>query len=229
MSLLPHADRVPNEVPGGSGRPIRGVVLIGGHSSRMGRPKSEIEYRPGVSATRRAVDLLSKVCDGVYLSLRPGQEVPGDVTDIPRVTDRYVGVGPIGGILSALETDPNAAWFTLGCDMPLLRDADVTVLAARRDEGAIATSAIAAPARSAASAGYDERGVSAAEPEPLCTIWEPRARNPLHAALSRGERSPRRVLLVGPTNLVELSDPTVLFNVNTPTDRNSIAVATIPN
>jgi molybdopterin-guanine dinucleotide biosynthesis protein A len=214
----------------------------------MGRPKSGIEYAPGVSATRQAVDVLSTVCDGVYLSVRSDQEVPEDVADVPRIDDRYVGIGPMGGILSALETDREAAWLTVACDMPFLRGSDLAMLVAGRDEGAIATSATvavgyrdaAARPDAAMTGGRDAPGHPKAParrpapahpgaparrpaPEPLCTIWEPRAREALLAALDRGISSPRRVLAAGPVCLVELPDPMALFNANTPDERVQVA------
>jgi molybdopterin-guanine dinucleotide biosynthesis protein A len=197
--------------------PLRGLVLVGGKSTRMGRDKSGIEYRNGVSAARRSVNILAAVCDTVSLAVRRGQHVPDDVAGVPRIEDRFVDFGPAGAILTALHHDPTAAWLTVGCDMPLLGEDDVQELVAHRDPFKIATSA--------AGPGYARMREEAFSPdgkvllpEPLCSIWEPRSRGRIFSFFQEGVTAPRWMLRNGAVKMVELSNTWATYNANTPED-----------
>lgn len=179
--------------------PLSGLVLAGGHSRRMGRDKSTLEYG-GQPQWQRAMSLLQGFCSEVYLSTRPGQELPAGV---PCLTDRFLDFGPIGGLLTALHSRPGTAWLVLACDLPLVDTAVLQHLVDGRRPLAPAT-AYADPATGL--------------PEPLCTIWEPRMRARLHRFLAEGIHCPRKALIRSPIALLDLQPVDALMNINTPGD-----------
>src|SRR5579859_4577942 len=92
---------------------MKGLVLVGGLSERMGQPKALMEFE-GKPLYRRAIDLLTPVCSSVYLAAREGQSF-----DVPVIyDDAFKSIGPASGLLSAHHTYRDT-WFVLACDFPL--------------------------------------------------------------------------------------------------------------
>jgi molybdopterin-guanine dinucleotide biosynthesis protein A len=185
--------------------PVVGLVMVGGRSSRMGRDKCAIETPEGVSAARRTVDLLSRVCDRVCVSARQDQSLPADVASVPRIDDRFLDLGPVGGILTSLYREPRSAWLVVGCDLPLLKTQDLQYLLSQRDPFKVATAF-------AVGDGEDLR------PEPLCAVWEPRSRGRILSYLQEGAGQPRWILRNGAVHLVQAENPNATYNANTPAD-----------
>ena len=158
--------------------PLYGLVLLGGHSSRMGRDKALVIYhdRPQGLA---AFDRLSAVCERVFLSCRAKQlEEPAFAETfraMPLILDTYGNIGPLAGLLSAMETYSPAAWLVLACDMPLVNDAVMGALLSRRDPAKWAT-----VFKSVAS-NSDKPAF-----EPLCAIYEPVCLPAFQAAAREG-------------------------------------------
>ena len=88
---------------------IFGLVLAGGKSRRMGQDKALLR-REGRSQLAHAVDLLGAVTDRVYVSARADQADEPERARYEQVVDRYRGIGPVAGILSAMDEHPGAAW-----------------------------------------------------------------------------------------------------------------------
>jgi molybdopterin-guanine dinucleotide biosynthesis protein A len=179
---------------------LNGLVLSGGKSLRMQADKGGINYH-GKSQRAYVFEQLSAICDEVFISVRDDQQT---AEGLPAITDRFVDLGPYGGILSALQSNPNAAWLTVACDLPYLTEGTLNYLTANRNPSKIAT------------AFLDSDGQF---PEPLITIWEPRAYPVLLQFLSQGYSCPRKVLIN--TDIELLSAPAVdeLRNVNHPEER----------
>jgi molybdopterin-guanine dinucleotide biosynthesis protein MobB len=180
-----------------SDRPLLGLVLSGGRSERMGTDKAELRL-----GTRSQLDeacaLLEGVCAEVLVSCRQEQSASPSRAGKRLLLDRFAGFGPLGGILTAMHTRPEAAWFVLACDLPFLDQELVSDLHQARDGLRLAT----------AYAGTD--GL----PEPLCTIWEPHALPRLHQFLGLGIGCPRKILLGSRIRLVQAKHPERLENVN---------------
>ena len=178
--------------------PLHGLVLTGGCSTRMGRDKAQLGYG-GVGQVDRALALLGEVCGEVFVSCRAEQaEAPGRQWR-PQIHDILVDQGPVGGILSALQARPDAAWLVLACDLPYLNAATLRALVAGRQPFRFAT----------AFRGHQ------ALPEPLCTIYEPKCRPRFWQFMALGHTYPRQLLVHSPVALLE--DPgATLSNVNTP-------------
>ncbi|MBC7659526.1 MAG: molybdopterin-guanine dinucleotide biosynthesis protein B [Chitinophagaceae bacterium] len=183
-------------------RPLHGLVLAGGLSSRMGRDKSLLPYE-GRPQALRALDLLQSLEIPAFLSLRAEQWSEEARASLPIITDQFLGLGPFSGILSAMQSAPNAAWLVLACDLPLLQSPVVKHLIAMRQPQKLATA---------------YRSVSDGLPEPLCAIYEPAMRMRLLEALGLGLSCPRKVLLNTASVILDPIDSLALTNVNTPDD-----------
>jgi len=181
--------------------PLRGLVLAGGKSERMGEDKGMIKYH-GKPQRLYIAEQLSPLCDSIHLSVRKGQEPLSDVWST--ITDTFIGLGPYGALLSAFREDPDAAWLAVACDLPHLDKSTLQQLVDRRDASRVAT-AFYSPAT-----GF---------PEPLLTIWEPRAYPVLLQFLAQGYSCPRKVLINTDIKILQVEDDKVLRNANTPEEK----------
>ena len=184
--------------------PLRGLVLAGGLSQRMQTDKGRLSYRPDGREQREvAAALLAEVCQDVFVSCRAEQatELPAGLQPLP---DTFLGLGPLGGILSAFRKDPNAAWLVLACDLPFLTADVLRQLVAGRQPSCLAT-AFQSP-------GNDF-------PEPLITIFEPRAYSELLRFLGLGYSCPRKMLINSDVEILPTPTGDALRNVNTPAER----------
>lgn len=183
--------------------PLYGLVLAGGKSQRMGQDKGLIDYH-GLPQRAYMAQLLEDVCERVFYSTRPGQgDLPADAV----IADTFTGLGPYGAILSAFRTFPDVAWFVVACDLPLVDSAALAHLVQQRRSGSLAT-----------AFHNPETGW----PDPLMTIWEPRAYGALLTFLSQGYSCPRKVLINGDAHVVPLPDARWLWNANSPDEKEQI-------
>jgi len=113
-----------------------GAVLAGGESRRMGRDKAEIviDGEPLLARTARTLlEVFGEVL--VVGGERAASGLPPGVRALP---DERPGLGPVGGIATALASSSNDMVFVCACDMPLLDTKAVSALvdAALRARGA---------------------------------------------------------------------------------------------
>ncbi|NCD71095.1 NTP transferase domain-containing protein [Mucilaginibacter agri] len=176
--------------------PVNGLILAGGKSTRMQGDKGSIAYH---GKTQRAYmyDMLSELCGKVYLS-------DNVETVYDTIEDTFIGLGPLGGILSAMQTDPNVAWLTVACDLPYLTIETLNLLIKRRNPSKLAT------------AFWDSEGKF---PEPLITIWEPRAYAVMLQFLAQGYSCPRKILINTDVELLTAPNVSEFRNINTPEER----------
>ncbi len=179
--------------------PLHGLVLAGGLSTRMHRDKGLLQYH-GQAQREYAAGLLARYCRQVYLSCRPDQ-APEPGSPFPLLPDTFTGLGPKGGILSALRHQPDAAWLVVACDLPLLDDQTLHFLVTHRDPSRVAT------------AFLDPEGKF---PEPLVTIYEPRSYPVLLQMLGLGYSCPRKTLINHDVALLRAPNAKALTNVNEP-------------
>lgn len=178
---------------------LKGLVLAGGQSLRMGHDKGAVNWH-GTEQRYHIADMLGAVCSEVYISCRTDQKQAID-THYQLLEDTFTGLGPFGAILSAFRHDPDSAWLIVACDLPLLDKPALQYLAGNRDTSALAT------AYKNESEGF---------PEPLITIWEPKAYQRLLAYLAQGYSCPRKVLINSDIKLLDPINADALTNVNTP-------------
>lgn len=100
---------------------IGGVVLCGGRSSRMGRPKAWLPVGDEVML-QRVVRVLRAVVSPVVVVAAPGQDVPALPDDVDITRDEVEGKGPLGGLAAGLAAigDSADAVYLSACDVPLL-------------------------------------------------------------------------------------------------------------
>src|SRR5437870_12318103 len=103
---------------------VAGIVLCGGESMRMGRPKAWLPFA-GELLLPRVVRVLSEVVSPIVVGAAPERDLPTLPYDVTNVRDDEKGRGPLQGLatgLAALQTRA-AAVFVSSCDVPLLRPA----------------------------------------------------------------------------------------------------------
>ena len=188
---------------GAAAAPLYALVLAGGHSTRMQRDKAALAYA-GRTQLERAVELVERFVERVYVSVRPDQTEDPLRARFAQIVDTGEATGPIAGILAAQARFPEAAWLVLACDLPLLDGGTLEhLLRSRRPERQ-------ATAYRSSHGGHD--GL----PEPLCAIYEPSSREALRAHVAAGHDCPRKFLIRSDTGLLDQPDPGALDNVNTP-------------
>jgi molybdopterin-guanine dinucleotide biosynthesis protein A len=111
-----------------SGQPMRdatAVVLAGGKSSRMGRPKSLLPF-DGEPLIVQIVRALKQIFAETVVVAAPDQELP----DLPAVLvrDEVAYQGPVGGIYYGLKAAGGEFCFVTSCDVPFINSALISHL-----------------------------------------------------------------------------------------------------
>jgi molybdenum cofactor guanylyltransferase len=184
-----------------------GFILAGGRSSRMGRDKAALEI-DGVTMLDRAIDLLQSIGVSVTVVGLPA-EFERRASQVPVIADEWPGMGPLGGIATALRQTP-ATWnLVIACDMPYLTAEWLRFLLQRTKT----SSADAILSRS-------ERG-----PEPVCAVYHRRAESAIRESLQQGKLRVTGVVATLKTDYVERedwkafdSDGLLFKNMNQPAD-----------
>lgn len=176
---------------------LHGLIMAGGSSTRMGQDKSVLEYH-GKPQREFLLELMAPLSKEVFVSCKASQQMtPG----LPVITDRFDGIGPMAGLLSAFQQKPDSAWLCVAVDLPYLSRLSLDALIRYRDPTKVATAFMNGDAE---------------HPEPLVTIWEPKAYPRLLLALSEGITCPRKVLINSDVRLLQAPDERELINANDP-------------
>ncbi len=183
-------------------KPVYGLVLAGGQSRRMGQDKALL-VRNGQSQLAHMVDLLSDVVDRVYVSARQDQTEDPERSRFDLIVDSYDNMGPVAGILSAMEQHPEADWLVVACDLPNIDRATIDFLLRHRS-GEHPFTAF--------------RSVHDDLPEPLCALYAAGSDALLRQFVEDGMFCPRKMLIRSDTQLLQQPNPQSLDNVNTPDD-----------
>jgi molybdenum cofactor guanylyltransferase len=170
------------------------LILIGGKSSRMGTDKSLLNYH-GKPQREYLFNLAQKFCKEVCFSCREEQKFSEKT-----VIDKYAELGPISGILSAFAHDKNTAWLVLACDMPLINEKAFEILIKHRNIEKVATTFF-----------NNENNA----PDPLFTIYEPKAADLLLEYIKSGNKSPKMFLQNADIQLIKSEKNDFLKNINT--------------
>ena len=183
---------------------VAGIILAGGRSSRMGRPKATMPIH-GKALLRHVLDRARPQVATLTIS----SNLPLDVSE-PVLADPMPGFpGPLAGVLAGLEwaaclPERPTLLATFPCDTPAIPDHLVARLLAARTEQC-ADVAVA---------------TSGGRVHPVCALWPVSLGPDVRAELLRGERGVWR--LVQGYRVAEVSFPfeglDPFFNVNTPDD-----------
>jgi molybdopterin-guanine dinucleotide biosynthesis protein A len=187
---------------------VGGIILCGGQSKRMGKPKAWLPIG-GEIMLPRVVRLLSEAVLPIVVVAAPEQDLPPLPGDVKIVRDEEKGRGPLQGLaagLAALQGSAEAA-FASSCDVPFLRPAFV-----RRMIELLGARQICVPHVGA----YHH---------PLAAVYRVEVLDAVRTLLSEDRLRPVFLFDAAPTRVVqaeELSDidPTfeTLRNLNTPED-----------
>ncbi len=111
---------------------VGGVVLCGGQSTRMGRPKLSLPFA-GELMLPRIVRILSQVVQPIVVVAAPDQELPALPDGVFITRDDRPHDGPLRGIACGLEYLQGLAdaAYVSSCDVPLLRPEFVRELVRR--------------------------------------------------------------------------------------------------
>ena len=189
--------------------PPGAVVLCGGESRRMGRPKAWLPFGAEV-LLQRIVRLVGAAAGPVVVVAAPGQDLPALPEGVSIVRDPIPGRGPLQGLaagLAALPPSVELAYAT-ATDAPHLAPGWI--------------------GRLAALIGDHDAAIPHAEgfPHPLSALYRRSAALPAIEALLRADRlrvtlllDVLRARLVGPGDLIDV-DPGLrtLRNLNAPGD-----------
>ena len=182
--------------------PVYGLVLAGGESRRMGHDKARLK-RGGQSQLAHVVKLLESFLGRVFVSARAEQQNEQERSRFEQILDRYQDLGPLAGILSAMDEHPHADWLVVACDLPNLDAPTISHLLDNRADNQPFSSYISS---------HD--GL----PEPLCAIYSAGSAAILHGFVKDGVLCPRKILIRSDTLLLDQPNPRALDNVNTPDD-----------
>ena len=178
---------------------MTGVVLAGGHSTRMGTDKGLLVYHDKPQR-EHLFEILGLCCTGVFTSCRPDQHVPDNLNP---VFDSFGIPGPLNGILSAFSLGKEGAWLTVAVDMPFVDAQVLQTLIGSRDRTHLATCFLNPDLK---------------QPEPLLTIWEKEAYPYLQAFVSEGNISPKEFLKTHAVKTIDPPDAKILRSFNSPRD-----------
>jgi molybdenum cofactor guanylyltransferase len=189
---------------------ILGYVQAGGASTRFGRDKALVGFG-GRTMLAQTTGLLASVCGEVIIVAAEGQYP--DVL-VPLLADRWPGQGPLGGILTALQSSAlrgtESIWnLIVSCDMPFLTRDWLEFLCQRAQ-------------RSAAQVAVAE---SANGLEPLCACWKTTSMPSVQAAFDSGVRKVTDAMKRLPMEVLDVSvwkrfdtKGRLFWNINTPAD-----------
>jgi molybdopterin-guanine dinucleotide biosynthesis protein A len=173
--------------------PVKGLVLIGGKSKRMGTDKSELNYY-GKPQKEYVKELLEDNLLDTYFSVQNISE------NEKEIHDTFLNLGPFGGICSAFQKDPNSALLVVATDLPFVDKNLIIRLLENRNPSKVATAI---------------KGRAKEFVEPLITIYEPKAYPMLLQYLAQGYSCPRKMLINSDVEIIEVDD-NLIRNVNTP-------------
>jgi molybdenum cofactor guanylyltransferase len=190
---------------------VRGFVLAGGGSRRFGRDKALVEFD--------GEPLIARLCRVLEAATVTPVRIIGDAAKyghlgVECVADRWPGEGPLGGIITALQTTDDSAnrdsrSLIIGCDMPFLTSEWLRHIGDRADAS---EAEIVVP--------ESDYGL-----EPLCACWRTTAAPTLTRSFESGVRRVTEAMKQLPMEVLDAADwkrfdnfDRLFWNMNTPAD-----------
>lgn len=185
-------------------RDTSAIILAGGKSSRMGRPKALLEF-DGEPLIAHLVRGLRDLFDDIVIVAAPGQELPPLAATLAR--DEVAYQGPVGGICYGIRAASGESCFVTSCDVAFLNAPLISHLVAQ-----ISNHDVVVPY-------WEERF------QPLHAVYRRSVLPLLEGQLERGELRPVylfdkvRTLKIGADEIRRLDPEGLSFlNMNTPAD-----------
>jgi molybdenum cofactor guanylyltransferase len=184
------------------------IILAGGRSSRMGKPKAALDFG-AKSILQRIVKELAQSFDDLIVVAAP-ENAENFRIQIPRVRiirDEIAFAGPLDALRRGLRAARHEIAFACSCDLPMLKSAVAAELCSLVGEHAAAIPIV------------DKRV------QPLCAAYRKSAANSIAPLIASGKQ--RMLALIDELDVRRVSedelrrvDPTLasFLNVNTPAD-----------
>ena len=174
------------------------LVLAGGASRRMGRPKAWLAVGHTI-LVRWVADRLAPEFAEVLVSFAEPEQLEQPIP-YRVVFDRKLAAGPMAGIEAGLAAAHHDPIFAIACDMPFVTRemASLAVAAARTCDAAVPR--------------VDGR------PEPVCAAYGKSALPSITASLNAGHRRAADVLASLDVTWLENIDAGIVRSLNTPED-----------
>ena len=180
---------------------MKALLLIGGKSQRMGAEKHLLDVN-GRTQYHHLYNMLTDMGLEVCVSCNIEQ-----YRDLPeshyKLVDQYDAIGPIGGLVSAINHRPEEPWLIVACDLVNVTKETLTrLIEAADDDHDIIT--------------YQPKGSDYLET--TVTIYQPSSFRVVLDAIEMGLYGLQRVLKKCKVKTVAPNDNAELKNVNTPED-----------
>lgn len=190
-------------------KPLYGLILAGGKSTRMGRDKGAFVYHNGKDQVRYLYDVLNQIVGRVFVSVRCNQLSQPHLQGYNVIEDVRNIDSPLNGILSAMDQFPEASWLVVAVDMPFINESAVNVLCDARNPELPAT-CFNSPVKGG--------------PDPLFAIWEAHAKVQIESQVEKASITcPRKMLTLLDSHIVQDGiDAKVLSNINTPQEYSEV-------
>ncbi|MEP0843685.1 MAG: molybdenum cofactor guanylyltransferase [Phycisphaerae bacterium] len=183
-------------------------ILVGGGSTRMGRPKATLPMPHGRTMIEHVAGAVTRAGPWIseWVILGQGPELPAALAGVRVLRDGVCGAGPLAGLIRLLEYAGSRWGLLLACDLPLLEPGLLNRLgsAAGADCDAVAFRCSGRPDRWHA----------------CCALYHPRLLEPAVAELRDGGRSLNRLLAASRLRSLNAGprQERQLMNLNTPDD-----------
>ncbi len=183
---------------------IQSVIIAGGLSVRMGSDKVNLIWQ-GQTLLRRIAGEALKASSPIMIVGR--ERPPGwDLDGCEFFSDDLPGLGPLGGLLTALQHTECDGVAALACDMPLLTVSGIEWLL-----------------QAAAGIADDKNGLAtmnADKIEPLYSVYFSNCLPLIEKMLARGSRALYKLIEMGDFHHIRAPEFVVrqLVNMNTPED-----------
>ena len=174
------------------------VILAGGDSRRMGRPKALLPVE-GTTLVEWLAARLAPAFAHLVVAGRDAERLPPALR-AHLARDLHAGAGPLAGVEAGLAASPHDVAVAVACDMPRV-SADLLRRLAEASAGADA----AVPR-------------IAGRPEPACAAYRRSAAGPIGAALEAGRLRATDALADLHVRWLDGEDPALFANLNTPAD-----------
>ncbi len=183
--------------------PVSALILCGGKSQRMGRPKAFLPYG-GTTMINHILGVVKDLFAETFLIANEPEAFEDFEVDV--VKDILPYRGPLGGILSGLLVAQYPHAFVIACDMPLVEPKLIRQLVGRRHDHDVVVAS-------------HEDGI-----EPLLGVYSKNCIKPLEESLFNGDLSLKDFLSGLNSATFEIDETKeesglpAYFNVNTPQD-----------
>jgi len=181
---------------------LKGLILAGGLSSRMGQDKAFLKIKDSIQL--EYLIKLYETCNLIPAISCREEQLESMKQYAGCITDRYNQIGPLGGVLSAFEKEPETAWLLTACDMPNIKKEDIDRLIEERDP-------LAKLSCYMTTDGF---------PEPLFSIWEPGSYEDLIEAYKNNNYSLVRLINKIEAKKIPARSDEIFVNINTPEELN---------